>query len=61
MRRRFQVEIVVEFDVKPDYPLRDAARFVESVLTDRFESDDGGDRLLDITVCEVTGDAKRGN
>jgi hypothetical protein len=52
MRRKFTVELIVEFDVKPDYTPRDAARFVQSVLEDRFDSDGGDDRLVDITVLE---------
>jgi hypothetical protein len=52
MRRKFKVQIEVEFDVKPDYTPRDAARFVQGVLEDRFDSDGGDDRLIDITVMQ---------
>jgi hypothetical protein len=60
MRRRFTVQLEVEFDVKPDFTPRDAARFVQSVLEDRFDSDGGGDRLIDITVMESSPTTEAG-
>lgn len=51
MKRRFHVELEIEFDIEGEPDTRDASRIVagaiESVL--RFENDA---RLVDITVVE---------
>lgn len=57
MQRRFHAELIIEFDFKEDHTSRDAARFIASVVEDKFDGDNGEARLLDCTVTEEPDNA----